>query len=298
MRLCWTGCLVLAVLAGGSTRAHGQASELPSAAPSTVAGESPEQRGRRLLDEMVTALGGPAWLNRRTVYLEGRTARFFHGQPTESVTRFDEWTKLADWSLPTSTELNRIVYYTPRFTLIGPETQKQDVAHLWTADKGYEVTYKGETELPKEQVADYMRRRAHSIEEVMRTWVKAPGVMIVSEGSATQDRRLVDKVTVFSANNDAVTLSLDQATHLPLQRSFEWRNELFKDHDIDEETYTDYRLFQGVQTPMNVTRYRDGDIVDQIYYDKVKYGEPMGPELFDPSKVLVKKSGSGMQKTK
>jgi hypothetical protein len=289
MRIWVAGIMLFAGLAGIPGRAFGQASEIPSAAPATVAGESSEQRGRRLLDEMVKALGGEAWLQRRTVYREGRMALFFHGQPNGVETRFDEWTRLSDWSVPASSEVTRIVYYTPRFAIIGPETQKRDIAHLWTADQGYELTYKGQTMLPKEQVTDYMRRRAHSIEEVMRTWVKAPGVMILAEGTTSEDRRLVDKVSILSANNDAVTLSLDQATHLPVQRSFQWRNDRFKDFDIDEETYSDYHVFQGVETPMNVTRYRDGDMAEQTYYSKVKFGDPMRPDIFDPKTLTVKR---------
>ena len=34
------------------------------------------------------------------------------------------------------------------------------------------------------------------------------------------ERRLADRVSVLTANNDAVTLDLDAATHLPIQRTF------------------------------------------------------------------------------
>ncbi|WP_142988153.1 hypothetical protein [Granulicella rosea] len=272
------------VMVCGAAPAFGQAHDLPSAMPEVRAGESPEARGRRLLDEMVAALGGPAWLNRGTIYREGSTAAFFRGQPTGNVTRYVENTRLASATQPT--DLTRIAFKTYR-GMVAPG-QKKDIFHLWTADNGYEYTYKGRTELPRPQVEDYLRRRRHSIEEVIRTWIHAPGVMIVSEGTTTQDRRIVDKVTILSANNDAVTIEIDQFTHLPLERSFEWRNEQFKDHDIDEEAYSDYHVYQGVQTPMNITRYRNGDMVDQEYFSKVKYGEPMAPELFDPAKLEVK----------
>jgi hypothetical protein len=35
--------------------------------------------GRQLLDEMVRALGGEAWVNRQTWIVEGRVARFYKG---------------------------------------------------------------------------------------------------------------------------------------------------------------------------------------------------------------------------
>ena len=45
-------------------------------------GETDEQHGQRLMDEMLKALGGDAWLNRGTVYTEGSVASFFRGTPT------------------------------------------------------------------------------------------------------------------------------------------------------------------------------------------------------------------------
>ena len=44
-----------------------QARDIPSAAPNQAKGETQEQRGRKLLDQMLEALGGEAWLNRRNL---------------------------------------------------------------------------------------------------------------------------------------------------------------------------------------------------------------------------------------
>ncbi len=259
------------------------AQEMKPAGPVARPGETPEQHGKRLLDEMVQALGGDAWLNKRTSYSEGQVAAFFSGQPTGSVIRFVQYKRFAD---ATSPELTRIEFLTVR-GMIAPG-MKKDVAHLWTADNGYEVTYKGQSALPEKQVADFMRRRSHSLEEVMRTWVKAPGVVIVADGQGMRDRHAVDKVSILSANNDAVEIEIDQNTHLPLQRSFEWRNEQFKDHDVDEEVYGDWRVFDGVATPMNMTSYRNGDMAAQTFYTKVSFNRPMSDELWDKTKLLKK----------
>ena len=45
-------------------------------------------------------------------------------------------------------------------------------------------------------------------------------MMILAEGTTMVERRMADKVTVLSANNDAVTIELDATTHLPLRRTF------------------------------------------------------------------------------
>jgi hypothetical protein len=260
------------------------AAQMQSGQPAQPAGETEEQHGHRLLAEMVKALGGDAWLNKRTVTIEGQTASFFRSQPTGAVGKFLQQTQFAQGSTP---ELTRVAFLSSRgmFT----PGMKKDVIHIWSADNGYEFTYKGRTSLPADQVADYMRRRAHSLEEVMHTWVKAPGVMVIFEGTDMRDRHTVDKVTILSANNDAVTIELDQDSHLPLDRNFEWRNQQFKDHDRDDEVYGDWRAYDGIETPMNVTRYRNGDMVDQTFYTKVTFNTPLDPGLLDIDRQQVEK---------
>ena len=271
-------------LMGGMVAGAQSAQEMQNAKPKTVPGETDEQHGRRLLDEMLKALGGEAWLNRGTVYTEGSVASFFRGTPTGSVIRFDEYKKLATAGSP---ELTRVEFLTIK-GMIKPG-MKKDVAHIWTVDNGYELTFKGKTVLPAAQVQDYIRRRGHTLDEVVKVMAKQPGAVIIAEGTGMRDRIPIDKVTVLTANNDAVTLELDQETHLPVERSFEWRNQQFKDHDIDEEVYGDWRMIQGIGTPMNMTRYRNGDMSDQTFYTKVKYGEPMKPELFNPDAPWIKR---------
>ena len=71
------------------------AQEMKSAAPEHRKGETQEQKGKRLLDEMVVALGGDAWVNKKTMYREGQTAAFFRGEPTGSVVEFVEYKRFA-----------------------------------------------------------------------------------------------------------------------------------------------------------------------------------------------------------
>jgi hypothetical protein len=282
--------LVLAALAAilfAPQLARAQAADIPSAAPPTPPGQTSEQRGRALLDEMIAALGGDAWLNRTTMLAEGRGTSFFHGEPNPYVSEYHEAVRYArPNATPPVTFADRVGFLTDR-SMIFPG-KKIDVVQIWKDGHGYEITYKGQTELPKDQVDDYYRRLPHSIEEVVRNWIHAPGVMIVSEGTGMVERRLVDKVTILTASNDAVTLELDAATHLPLRRTFQWRNPQFKDFDEEQETYDDYHTFQGLPTPMTVTRYHNGDITNQRYLTKVTYNLAADPSLFDPAVVVPK----------
>jgi hypothetical protein len=278
-----TFLLAAATLLIAPTRLRAQASEIPSAAPA-AAKLSDTDRGRQLIDQMVAALGGEMWLNRATIQLDGRTSSFFHGEPNPSITEYHEQRRLP---APGQPEADRVGFLTDR-GMIEPG-KKIDVVQIWTAGNGTEVTYKGQTALPKEQVEDYYRCRAHSIEEVVHNWLKAPGVMVVSEGTVMVVRRLADRVTVLTADNDAVTLELDATTHLPLRRTFRWRNPQFKDYDEEAETYDDYHTIQGLPTPLTITRYHNGEMSGQRFLTRVVYNLPLDASLFDPAVLLKKK---------
>ncbi len=261
-----------------------QARDLQNAAPPLANGQTQEQRGKELLDQMITALGGPAWLARHTAAEHGRTAAFYRGAPTGATI---DYTELRQFHTETQPPLERIGFLTDKSIIL--PGKKIDVVQIWTADNGSEITYKGKNPLPKDQVDDYLRRRNHSVEAVVFTWLKAPGVIVIAEGTSMVMRHLADKLTILSANNDAVTLDLDVNTHLPLARTFEWRNRQFNDHDEDREEYNDYHDFDGLPTPLTLSRYRNGDLVNQRFLTKVEYNVPLPPDTFNPDVILKKK---------
>ncbi len=261
-----------------------QASDIPNATTAQPSPQTQEQRGHQLMDEMVTALGGDAWLNRRDMQFHGHIATFFQGRPNGMVVDFDAWQQFPNATQP---QAERIGFLTDK-SMIFPG-KKIDVVQIWTGGEGYEVTFKGKTTLPKDQVEDYYRRQAHSIEDVVRHWLKAPGVMVLYDGTSMVERRMADKVTILSANNDAVTIDLDTTTHLPLRRTFQWRNTTFKDHDEDVEEYDDYHTMQGLPTPLTITRYHNGDMSNQRFLTGVQYNTGLPHELFNPDNLLKKK---------
>jgi hypothetical protein len=261
-----------------------QARDIPSAAPPKVAGETQDQRGRKLLDEMLEALGGDAWLNRHNVKELGHVARFFRGAPTGIVIDFSAIHQFAGGDRP---EATRIGFITDKSMIL--PGKKIDIVQIWINNSGHEVTYKGNAVLPQDQVDDYYRRQDHSIESIFRVWLKSPGVMVVAEGSTMVERRLTERVTILSDNNDAVTLDIDATTHLPRRRTFETRNPKFKDIDEDAEEYDDYHTIQGLPTAFTITRYHNGDMASQTFYSKIEYDVETTPDTFNPDVLLKKK---------
>jgi len=263
-----------------AVQARAQARALPSATPGAQDGAQTD-RGRKLLEQMVAALGGPAWLDRQDWTFYGRSATFYKGQPHEEVPQFEEYARMHPFG-------ERILLISHYGVFIA--TNHKDIAEVFTPDDGYEVTYKGKTELPAKDVQEYLRRRAHSLDTVVMDWLKQPGVLITYEGTNMVERRLAEQVGILTAANDAVTLELDESSHLPLSLSFQWHDPVYKDLNTDVEQYDDYHAVQGIMTPYATTRLHNGDMVLQRFLTKAAYNTQLSPELFDPDRPLMKKA--------
>jgi hypothetical protein len=265
--------------------ARGQASALPSAEQGTEAQTTSANpladKGRALLDAMVKALGGDAWLNREDWIFHGREATFYKGQPHEGAPEFEEYYRGNPFG-------ERVIIISHYGVIIA--TDHSDLAEVWTKDDGFEVSYKGVKELPTKQVEDYQRRRRHSLEVVVEEWLKQPGVLVTYEGSGMVERRLAEQVSVLTASNDAVTLELDETTHLPLSISFEWRDPLYNDLNKDVQEFDDYHEVQGIMTPFAITRLHNGEMTGQRFLTKASYNAKLPADLFDPSRPLQKKA--------
>ncbi|HEY5381784.1 MAG TPA: hypothetical protein VIJ65_05980 [Acidobacteriaceae bacterium] len=259
-------------------RLHAQASAIPSAAQSGPDTNDPHA-GRKLLDEMLAALGGPAWLARTDFTTVGQSATFYKGHANPYVTEFDQYVRLQPFG-------ERLIIISKQGVFI--PTTKRDVAEIWTPDSGYEVTYKGKKELPQKDIDEFFLYRKHSLDVVVRDWLNQPGTLITFEGSELVGRRLADKVSILTSTNDGVELDLDESTHLPLSLTFQWRDPLYKDFNTDVQQYDDYHPIEGVMTPMTLTRLHNGDMTTQVFLKEVHYNIHLPADLFDPDRPLKK----------
>jgi hypothetical protein len=247
--------LVFCFVAAGAASAQ-------SGSPSTDPTAKNAAQARELLDAMVKALGGDAWLQMKNREIHGTTAAFYQGKPSSGTTEF--------WEFHAWPERDRLEV-----------TKHRDYVQLFVGRDGWEIIYSGKKELPKEQLEDYLRRRDHSIETVVKVWLKDPRTMLLYDGQQLAGRHLADEVTLITANNDSVTIDMDSQTHLPLKRSFTWRDPVYHDKDEDTEEYADYHLVDGLPTAYNVTRSRNGELVSERFVLGVKYNQEFPADFWD-----------------
>ncbi|HZB88095.1 MAG TPA: hypothetical protein VE291_05515 [Terracidiphilus sp.] len=220
------------------------------------------KQARAALDAMVKALGGDAWLNMKNQLLQGHVAAFFHNQPDLGTTELWQY---HSWPDRDRTEV----------------TKHRDVVEFYIGDAGWEVTYRGKKATPKDLLDEHIRLRDHSIETAVKVWMKDPRTILIYEGKRIAERHMTDQVTLISAQNEAVTIQMDSETHLPLSRSFQWRDPVYKDKNTDTEEYADYHLLDGFPTPLSITRLKNGDMTRQFYIDKAEYNRDLPADFWD-----------------
>jgi len=234
------------------------------------------RKAKALLDQMIQALGGQAYLNIQDISQQGRAYSFYHGQANSVGTLFWRYYKYPDKE---------------RIEL----TKQRDVSYVYNGDKGFEITYKGSALQDQKVLADYLRRREHSLDWVIRKWLNEPGIALFYDGSSVAGEKPAEQVTILNAKNDSVTLFIDSANHLPLKKSYTWRDPTDKLRSNEEEVFDGYRMVQGVNTPFSVTRYLNGDMSNQRFLNTVTYNTGVNESLFitsatyDPSKPQKKR---------
>jgi len=232
----------------------------PQAIPSDL--ES-AHKARTILDQAIQALGGQAYLNAQDMIQEGRSYSFHHGEPNSLGTLFWRFRKFPDKD---------------RVEL----TKKRDVVELYVGDKGYEVTYRGVRDMDSKEMDPYLRRRHFALDAVLRQWLNQPGVALFYEGQTVAAQKQADQVTVMNSKNEAVTLYLDSNTHLPVKKSFTWRDPVDKQRNVEEEIYDNYRMAQNVMTPFDTTRFFNGEMAAQFFLTSAGFHQGLSESLFDP----------------
>jgi hypothetical protein len=240
-----------------------------AAPPADDAGAKNARQARAVLDAMVQALGGEAWLEMKNQTREGHVASFFQGKPSPGTTLFFEFHAWPDH--------DRVEY-----------TKHRDVVQIYSGHTAWEVTYRGKKPLPEEQTEDFLRRRSHSIETAVRLWLQDPRTILVYEGQHLAARHLADQVTLISAQNEAVTILTDVQTHLPLRRTFQWRDPVYKDKNLDAEEYDDYHLVDGFPSAFTITRFKNDDMVSQRFIDHIHYNQPLDADFWNADAVELR----------
>ena len=260
--------LVCSAWAQASGEPHpGAAPGVPQSASQSQAAVPADQenahKARAIVDQGIEALGGKAYLTIRDREQQGRIYSFHHGRESGGG---------VFWSFAEFPDKERVEL-----------TKERDIAELYVGDKGYEITYKGPHPIEEKTRLDYMRRHRFSLDTVLRTWINDPGVIFLYEGLAIAAQHSSHQVTLINSQDESVTLYFDTDSHLPVKKSFTWRDPVDRQKNLEDEVYENYRQVSTIMAPYNVTRFFNGDMSNQRFLNSVTINQGLDEAMFDPN---------------
>jgi hypothetical protein len=236
--------------------------------------QTAQERGKRIIQEAVAALGGDRFLQLANVTATGRAYSFYREQ-LSGLTTATIYTRYRPPSVPP----------VPGEILVDERDafgkNERSGATLFVAGKGYDITFRGARPIPDETSLRYRETAAHNIFYILRERLNEPGMIFEDRGSDIIDNVPVNIVDITDADDRTVTLYLHHLTHLPVRQLY-YRRDPKTNERIEELTlFGKYRdVGQGVMWPLDTQRLRNGDRIFQLYAESVEIDKPLPASLF------------------
>lgn len=233
-----------------------------------------ETRGKQLIDQAVRALGGEKFLTMQDRIESGRAYSFYREQIS---------------GLSIAKIYTRYITVAPNKT--GEEVaqrereafgKNEDSAVLFNEQGGWEVSWRGSKELPKDRLERYRDTTLRNVLYIFRERLKEPGMIFESRGAEVFENQPVDIVDITDSENRVVTVYLHQSTKLPIRQVYARQNREMKQRDEEVTLFSRYREINGIQWPMQMRRERNGEKVYEIYSESVSFNQNLTDDLFTP----------------
>jgi hypothetical protein len=230
----------------------------PSGLPARV-----DPKAQELIGKTIQALGGQAFLSFKTMTTRGRAFAIREGS-TAGLAPYESWVEYP--------EKRRFSY-----------GKSKPVILINNGDKAWELDRYGLTSQLPEQVRRWQISNRFSLENLLRLRIHDPGVLIQMGGADFVDNVPTQGIDITEAGGTSVRLDLHRRTFLPIRIRYRVQNAKTHEWEEYEDVYADYRLIQGIQTAMHITRYIEGERVAETFRSSAQYNEDYPADYFQPT---------------
>jgi outer membrane lipoprotein-sorting protein len=247
--------------------------------PDTLMPEASEAKAKKILQDLINALGGPGYLEIHESYCEGRLARFGHNGEMTGYTNFKDY-----WRYP---DKNRTDY-----------SKKGVIVDIYNGDQGWTLDKGGVRELDPTAITDFQEQSKKDINNLLRIRLKEPGMIIRFGGTDIVDLKTVDWVEITDPEQRVFRLAVDQTSHLLVRSTVTTGDERTHDRVVETSIYTNYQLMDSAYTPLQITADRDGRRINQVFFTSCKYNPGFPADLFTKAALDKRFSEVGSKKYK
>ena len=224
----------------------------------------PEQsaaKAKELIGEAVEALGGTAYLHVNDVTCTGRLGQFGHNGDTIGYEKFIDYSKLPDKDR-------------------NENLPKRNIIEVLNGDKGWALDRGGVADVAEDTVSQFQEDQKVDIDNILRNRWKEPNVILRYLGPDVVDLKEAEWIEFVDPDNRSVRFAFAKYTHLPIRKTVVTRDPTTHLRTDITEYYSNYHPVEGVMTPFQVTRERNGHRVYQVFFDTCKYNTNPPDTLF------------------
>jgi len=244
----------------------------------------PEQsaaKAKQLLQQVITALGGQAYLNVRDTQCDGRAAQFGTAGTLMGFTLFRDL-----WLLP---DKNRTEYISKgEHTILGFFLGSDDllITHggaiitVFSGKEGWSLDKSGVSDQPEDLIKTFNEQVTSGMNNMLRRRMNEPGVEVQYAGTDLIDLKEAEWIEFTDSDHRVMRLGIDKYTHLPLRWVVATRDPETRVTTENITSYTQYMALNGVKSPLSIELSRNDRKLSQTFLTACKYNSALSPQLF------------------
>jgi hypothetical protein len=224
----------------------------------------PEQsaaKAKQLIQQSIDAFGGDAYLNMRDITCSGRAGQFGH---SGELNGFETFVNYAEPPSMARTE----------------NLPKRNIVEVYNGDKGWTMDRSGVSEASITDLAHFQEDVRRDTFNILRNRVHEDGMIFRYGGLDIVNLHEVDWVELVDSDDRTIRLAMERTTHLPIEKIIQTRDPNTRVTTEEIELYSNYHPINGIQTPFQIERNRNGMKTYQVFFDKCEYNTGLPASLF------------------
>lgn len=235
--------------------------------------QTAQERGKRVLHQMLDALGGPKFLAMQDRVETGRAYSFYR----EALSGLSVATIYTRYRKPSDPPVPGKVLQDER-EAFGKE--ERSGATLFMSGKGYDITFRGARPIADDIDVRYRDTVLHNVFYMLRERLDEPGMVFEDRGTDILENQPVHVLDITDSDDRTVTVYLDHLTNLPMRQLY-YRRDPKTNERIEELTiFAKYRDVGGVLWPYDIQRVRNGERIFQMFSETVEIDKSVPSSLF------------------
>jgi hypothetical protein len=224
----------------------------------------PEQsaaKAKGIIQQAIEAFGGQAYLNIHDITYTGRIGEFGHSGELNGFETF------IDYEIPPSKDRQE-------------NLPKRNIIEVYDGDKGWVLDRGGVSDAAVTDLARYQEDTKVDIYNLLRFRIHEPNMIFRYAGFDVVDLEEADWVELVDSENRTIRIAFARSTHLPIRKVVDTRDPNSQLRGEEIEYYSLYHPIEGIETPFQITRERNGMKIYQVFFDTCHYNTNLSPSLF------------------